>query len=513
VILLAEHFAEVNTVGGWFRRRKDPRRLFPNRDRKATLFAMSSQPAVAVEIATVAAAITDRSAAGIAAGLSRLISSGRVEVGARLPTVRELAAELGTSPATVAEAWRALTATGAIVARGRAGTFVSPRDQAHNRYHRLAASAGAPLALDLSTGVPDPALLPDLGPALARVAHRAATTSYLDEPVLPELGALLRADWPYPVEAITVVDGALDGIDRVARQLVRLGDHVAVENPGFPPVLDMLERLGAVVVPVSLDARGARPDSLAEVLEARPVALVVQPRAQNPTGLSMTATRVRALAGAIRTAASPVIVIEDNHSGSIAPSGDLSLGRYLPAQTVHIRSYSKSHGPDLRIAALGGPAALVDELVTERHLGPGWTSRLVQSVLVDLLTDASVVAAVERARATYAMRRRMLGDALAAHGIRLPSGDGLSVWLPVADERHAEITLAAAGIGVSPGALFHCGPSTGGHIRLTLGTLPDDPASITHVAAVLAAGAMRPSGTVRAIRPAAARRRVTSGAR
>ena len=54
--------------------------------------------------------------------------------------------------------------------------------------------------------MPDPALLPDLGPALARVAHRAATTSYLDEPVLPELAELLRADWPYPAEAITVVD-------------------------------------------------------------------------------------------------------------------------------------------------------------------------------------------------------------------------------------------------------------------------------------------------------------------
>ena len=62
--------------------------------------------------------------------------------------------------------------------------------------------------------------------------------------MLPELAELLRADWPYPAEAITVVDGALDGIDRVARQLVRLGDHVAVENPSFPPFLDMLERLG-----------------------------------------------------------------------------------------------------------------------------------------------------------------------------------------------------------------------------------------------------------------------------
>src|SRR6476620_6407174 len=224
--------------------------------------AMTAEPIPTPDARVVAEAISDRSAAGIAGALHRMISSARLVPGSRLPTVRELAAELGTSPATVAEAWRPPTAAGALVARDRAPT----------RYDRLASPEPESLTLDLSTGVPDPSLLPDLGPALARVAHRAATTSYLDDPVLPELHALLRSDWPYPVEAITVVDGALDGLDRVTRRLVRLGDHVAVENPGFPPVLDMLERLGAVPVPVALDARGARPDSLAEALEASPVA-------------------------------------------------------------------------------------------------------------------------------------------------------------------------------------------------------------------------------------------------
>jgi DNA-binding transcriptional MocR family regulator len=342
---------------------------------------------------------------------------------------------------------------------------------------------------------------------LARVAGRAATTSYLDEPVLPELAALLRADWPYRVDEITVVDGALDAIDRVARLLVRHGDHVAVEDPGFPPVLDMMERLGAVVVPLALDERGARPDALATALAHEPVALVLQPRAQNPTGFSMTHARVRALARTIRAAQSAVVVIEDNHSGSIARSGDLSLGAHLPGQTVHIRSYSKSHGPDLRIAAVGGPAPLLDELVTERHLGPGWTSRLMQAVLVDLLTDASVVTAVARARDAYATRRALLAAALTAHGVRLPAGDGLSVWLAVADERHAEVTLAAAGIGASPGTLFHCAAPPTGHVRITLGTLPDDADAIAEVAAVLASAAARPAGAVRPTRPAPARRR------
>ena len=62
---------------------------------------------------------------------------------------------------------------------------------------------------------------------------------------------------------ITVVDGALDAIARTLEQLVRFGDRVVVENPGFPPFLDLLDVLGAVAVPVALDEQGMLPDALA----------------------------------------------------------------------------------------------------------------------------------------------------------------------------------------------------------------------------------------------------------
>lgn len=283
---------------------------------------------------TLADAIADRSASGIAAALHRLINRGSLAPGDRLPTVRSLAAELGTSPATVAEAWRGLAAAGAIVARGRAGTFVSDQARWASRFARMTSASAA--GTELSTGVPDASLLPDLGPALTRVAHRAAATSYVDEPVLPDLAAWLRASWPYDVPALTVVDGALDGVDRVLRSVVRLGDHVAVEHPAFPPFLDMLEALGAVVVPVDLDAAGPRPGSLSDALAHDPVAFVFQPRAQNPTGASLTPARARALARVLR--GSSAVIVEDNHSGSIAQAEDISLGSWLPSQTVHVRS-------------------------------------------------------------------------------------------------------------------------------------------------------------------------------
>ncbi|MFX9858901.1 hypothetical protein ABTP71_18440, partial [Acinetobacter baumannii] len=93
-----------------------------------------------------------------------------------------------------------------------------------------------------------------------------------------------------------------------------------------------------------------------------------------------------------------VVVIEDDHSGLICSAPDVTLARWIPGQVVHVRSFSKSHGPDLRIAALGGPAHIVERVVSRRMLGPGWTSRLLQTVLLGLLTDDGAVARVRTAR-------------------------------------------------------------------------------------------------------------------
>ncbi|MGZ4763635.1 MAG: GntR family transcriptional regulator, partial [Ilumatobacteraceae bacterium] len=202
-------------------------------------------------------AIEDRSARGIAAAVGRMITRGDLAVGARLPTVRELSKSLGVSPTTVSEAWQTLTAVGAIDARGRQGTFVrQPTGPGSPRRYRRVTEGPGHFALDLSTGTPPPALLPDLGPAVAKVSRQSLTSSYLDHPVLPELEARLVDGWPFRAEAMTVVDGAMDALDRVAQVVVRLGDRLVVEHPTFPPLLDLLDELGAEVIGVDLDDEG-----------------------------------------------------------------------------------------------------------------------------------------------------------------------------------------------------------------------------------------------------------------
>lgn len=136
----------------------------------------------------VAPQIEESTPQGIAAAIARMISSGDLAPGDRLPTVRELAADLRISPATVSHAWQALSGVGLIVSRGRSGSFVraTSRRWLPPRFQGLAGQLEA-TRLDLSTGTPDPELLPAIGPALSRVSTRAGTTSYLTEPVIPEL--------------------------------------------------------------------------------------------------------------------------------------------------------------------------------------------------------------------------------------------------------------------------------------------------------------------------------------
>ena len=444
-------------------------------------------------LALIAGAVDDRSARGIAAAVSRLVTAGNLPSGTRLPTVRDVARELGVSPTTVSEAWQSLTRAGAIQTRGRSGTFVAGAAMPRQRL-RYAQLGGPALSHDLSTGVPDHDLLPDLTEALKRIGDGRLTTSYLDAPVLPGLEDAIRARLPFPVERLTVVDGALDALDRITAAVVRFGDRVLVEDPAFPPTLDLLETVGATVVGVPLDGSGLDPSYLRRVLaEFRPVALYLQPRAHNPTGISMTAARAERIARVLAPFPD-VTVIEDDHAGDISSAPAVSVGQFLPDRTVHVSSFSKSHGPDLRLAAIGGPSSLLSAVADRRLLGPGWSSRLLQAVLLDLLTSPASVAQVAAARTEYARRRSLLLSALAGHGVPASADDGINMWLPVEDQQFAMVTLAGHGIAVAPGAPFLVSPGSPDHVRVTVGLIRDGFDVVARVLAAAAGSVQRGSG-------------------
>src|SRR5471032_2190980 len=157
---------------------------------------------------SVAVAIEDPSPSGIAGTIARLIASGDLAPGDRLPTVRELAVDLGVSPATVSHAWQALASVGLIVSRGRSGSFVRAERTTWLPPRSRSLTELPDARLDLSTGTPDPWLLPDMGPALSRVSSRAGTQNYFDEPVIPELETILLASWPFEPGVLTKIGRA-----------------------------------------------------------------------------------------------------------------------------------------------------------------------------------------------------------------------------------------------------------------------------------------------------------------
>ncbi len=406
-------------------------------------------------------------ARGLAHAVSRAIRDGVLPAGTKLPPIREVAAQLALSPTTVSAGWALLARSGTIRTDGRRGTKVAdPLGPANTRYQR-ALEGQTGFSLDLSTGVPDAALLPNLSRALGRLTTAGTPGSYLDQAVLPELRDVLLAEWPYVTNEISIVDGAMDALDLIARTVVRFGDRVVVEHPCFPPLLDLLDSIGADVVGVPMDREGIEPAPLAVALASPVAAVIVQPTAQNPSGVSTTARRARVLAKLIEGAAT--IVIEDDSAGAIASAPANSLGRWIPERTVHIRSFSKSHGPDLRLAAVSGPAELIRNVLALRQLGQGWSSRLLQRILLSLLTDEGSRAEVESAQREYARRRAALVDGLARRDVEVGGTDGINIWVPVHDEAAALVRLASQGIGATPGSPFAVLPDMPGHIRVTCG--------------------------------------------
>ncbi|SMQ61760.1 aminotransferase class I/II-fold pyridoxal phosphate-dependent enzyme [Agreia sp. VKM Ac-1783] len=440
---------------------------------------------------TITDAVETKTPEGIASAISRLIRGGALRSGERLPTVRDVAAALGVSPATVSNAWQALSKVGLITSRGRAGSYVLEASTAWMPPH-FGELAGSHVVarLDLSTGTPDPLLLPDLALALGHVPTRADTASYLDMRVLPDLEKQLRASWPFVPASLTILDGALDAISRSLEAIVRYGDRVVVESPGFPAFFDLLEQLGVEAIPVAIDSEGMRPELLSAALDLNPAAIIIQPRAQNPTGVSLTEERTRELARVIRAKShvSDPVIIEDDHSGEITTGPAFSLGQWFPHRTLHVRSFAKSHGPDLRIGALGGPTAIIDRVVARRMVGPGWTSRMLQTILYQLLTASPSVTQISEARRVYHARQRALSEALVRAGAAHSPSDGINTWLRVRDEKAAILSLAASGIKVAAGSSFYAVPlESEQFIRITAGRIRDD---FDQIGALLAAAAL-----------------------
>ncbi|WP_326819958.1 aminotransferase class I/II-fold pyridoxal phosphate-dependent enzyme [Streptosporangium sp. NBC_01756] len=442
--------------------------------------------------AWLAQQIREPTARGIATDLIDLIRQGTLRPGTRLPTVRSLASKLGVSPGTVADAWSELRKHRMISTDRRRGTTVlGPPGVPHPaRYERIG-NFGSRLAVDLAIAAPDPALLPPLGAALAAASSTEGLNAYIRETITPRLRAAVEPTWPFSPQGWLALGGGYEGVQLLCQTTALPGDRIAIEEPTGARLLDILEVIGVKVIPVACDEHGPVPASLAQSLRASPVAFVYQPRGHSPCGHAVSEDRSAELAQLLAPTAT--LVVEDDGIGELSVAPMISLGTRLPDQTVLVRSYSKSHGPDLRLAIIGGAAEAVERVRVLRSFGTGWTSRILQDTLAHLLSDPGAQAVVEDARTAYARRRAKLAAELSDRGVPVGGRDGLVLWVPVHDESEALVTLAAHGVAAAPGSRYRVrqGPP---HIRIAIAQLTEDPAELAQIADVIALAAHRPAG-------------------
>ncbi|PIF22935.1 MULTISPECIES: aminotransferase-like domain-containing protein [Pantoea] len=422
-----------------------------------------------VDLAWLSQHITDASVKGITHATSTLIRDGEIAVGMQMPAVRELAERLGVSPATVSAAWAQLKKQKVLAGKGRSGVWVSGNSVMPRpiRFEKIG-NYGENVRASLAMASPDPSLLPDLRQAMLAGLASPQLNSYQREAISPQLQTAITPRWPYPAEAWLATDGGFDAMNLIVQTLLSPGDRVVIEDPTATRLLDILDNIGAEILPLPCDEQGPIATALATLLQKSPAMFIYQPRTHSATGHSVSQRRSAELARVL--ANSTTIIVEDDGIGDLSRWPVWSLGFHYPERVLHVHSFSKAYGPDLRLAVLSGTSEMVKRLQAWRNFGVSWTSRILQDAVAWMLNDEDTQQRVQHARATYAQRRQQLLAALAKRGLLLEERDGLSVWIPVQSEQYAMITLAARGIAVLPGE--RCSINSRQFIRVSAALLP-----------------------------------------
>ena len=418
--------------------------------------------------------ITGRSAAEIAASVRERIERGALRPGDPLPSVRTLADELGVNRNTAVAAYRQLTLAGLVETRGRGGTRVVDRSP-------VAQEGFAPDSVlrDVATGNPDPALIPDPTTALAGVAgHRVLYGEPVIDPGLERWAdAWMRADLAPSDPHLTITSGAADAVERLLAQALVRDDAVALEDPCFLTSIHTVRMGGYRPVPVPVDDEGMTVAGLRAALEQGVRALVCTPRAQNPTGASLSERRAAELREVLREHPY-VLVIEDDHFSMLSRSPFRSVIGPDHQRWALVRSVSKFLGPDMCLAVTASDAETAERLAMRLSPGTTWVSHLLQRLTLALVSDPTVAAGIARAGDHYAARNAAFAARLTGLGIPARAGDGLNLWvaLPV-PAREVSTHLMRRGWLARTGDEFSLGSvPTARRLRLTVHDLSDEDA-------------------------------------
>lgn len=399
------------------------------------------------------------------------VLAGALPAGARLPSSRSLARELGVSRNTVVAALDELVAEGYLEPRVGSGTYVAaslPENLLQTATVPPADTGPAPAARSPS-GEPDPVLPFRVGvPALDRFplavwrrlqARRWRMVGPADlhygspagwKPLREVVAGYLRTARGVRCDAgqVVIVSSCQAAIDLTARLLLRAGERAWVEEPGYPGAVEALRNRGAVPVPVPVDAEGL------DVAAGRALApdarlAYVTPSCQYPLGVTLGLRRRLELLGwAAETGA---WILEDDYDSEYRYAGRplaalQGLDRPGAERVIYLGTFSKVMFPALRIAYAVLPPQLVEPFVRLRRYVDDHTSLPTQMVLHDFIAEGHFSAHVRRTRLCYAERQEALLGSLSRHLAGLVEADPAPAGMQV-------VARLAPGLGMDDSAV------------------------------------------------------------
>jgi GntR family transcriptional regulator/MocR family aminotransferase len=403
--------------------------------------------------------------AAIEEALREAVVSGRLAPGSRLPSSRGLAADLGVSRNTVADAYGQLIAEGWLVAHQGSGTRVAEGVAGVAPVRRRSRPSEPQVRYNLRAGHPDVSSFPRstwvaaTRRALARAPHhvldygdprgvletRRALASYLGR---------VRGVRTTP-ERMLLCSGVTQGLSLLAAVLVEVGNRIGVEESGLAHHRSVLTSRGHATVPIPIDGEGA---DVRRLTTSGLAALLLTPAHQFPTGVSLSAARRTDVVGWARSA--DALVLEDDYDGEFRydrqPVG--ALQALDPDRVVYCGTASKSLAPAVRMGWLALPERLLDPVVEAKRLADHHSSALDQLTLAELITSGQFDRHVRRARQHYRRRRDTLVQALAERvgHVRvsgIAAGHHLVIELPgpvdEAEEIEASMIERARGRGLA----------------------------------------------------------------
>lgn len=438
----------------------------------------------------------------LSARFSERIRQRLLAPGTRLPSVRECARRHGVSAYTVVAAYDQLQAQGLVEARRQRGFFVREPAPEPVRPH-APKSAPPPLPISATTLMrgmfqppgahPMPGLgtlpvewldLPMLAAALRKVTSGAQLAPLAlqygqpaGDPRLRRVLATRLADHGVvatPEQIVTTV-GATHGLDVVTRSLVRAGDSVLVDEPGWSVEYARLAALGLRVLPVPRGEDGPDLAVMQRLIEAHhPRLYVTVSVLHNPTGASLSLGSAHRLLKLAQR--HELHIVEDDSYAHLAPA-HLPRMAALDAleRTIYVSGFSKILAPNWRVGFIAAPLALVDRFVDTKLLSTLTTPSLTEQALAHCLEHGLLRRHAERVTAKLDAARARSVKLAEQHGCRFAAPPrGLFGWVDVGvdTERLARVMLDDGWL-LAPGALFHATQRPTTLMRINFATTQD----------------------------------------